>query len=153
LTGVVSLDFFADDCKISRLDFLGRSPARYGGINLRLCFFTTNVIVLVSKKLISPACCSLSWLTVTKKATNKHKGKEIEGKMQEPQPSTSGLNNKRGPIELSPSTSFNSMGCHLLHTQQTSSSSVNSTSLNSCESSDDNSIGPPLLFNPDVLIF
>jgi hypothetical protein len=60
--------------------------------------------------------------TVTKKATNKHKGKEIEGKMQEP----------------------------LLHTQQTSSSSVNSTSLNSCESSDDNSIGPPLLFNPDV---
>jgi hypothetical protein len=40
--------------------------------------------------------------------------------------------------------------CHLLHTQQTSSSSVNSTSLNSCESSDDNSIGPPLLFNPDV---
>jgi hypothetical protein len=26
-----------------------RSPARYGGINLRLCFFTTDVIVLVSK--------------------------------------------------------------------------------------------------------
>ena len=60
--GVVSLslDFLADDCKISRLDFFWRSPARYGDINLRLGFFTTNVIVLVSKKLISPACCSLS---------------------------------------------------------------------------------------------
>jgi hypothetical protein len=42
--------------------------------------------------------------------------------------------------KTTPSTSFNSIGCHLLHTQQTSSSSVNSTSLNSCESSDDNSI-------------
>jgi hypothetical protein len=39
--------------------------ARYGGINLRLCFFTTDVIVLVSKKLISPDCCSLSWLFST----------------------------------------------------------------------------------------
>jgi hypothetical protein len=79
---------------------------------LRSCFFTTDVIVLVSKKLISPDCCSLSWLfstssvcetqqTVIKKATNKYKGKEIEEKMQEPQPNTSGLNNKGGPIELS----------------------------------------------------
>ena len=30
--------------------------------------------------------------TDIKNATNKHKGKEIEGKMQDPQPSTSGLN-------------------------------------------------------------
>ena len=52
--GVVSLDFLADDCKISRLYFFGRSPARYGGIKLRFGFFTADVIVLVSKKLISP---------------------------------------------------------------------------------------------------
>jgi hypothetical protein len=41
--GLVSLDFLADDCKISRLDFFMRSPARYGGINLRLSFFTQPI--------------------------------------------------------------------------------------------------------------
>jgi hypothetical protein len=82
--------------KKSNLDIL-QSSAKKSKLKLTTPMSTKNP----KKKTQPKVTKQKTQQTVTKKATNKHKGKEIEGKMQEPQPSTSGLNNKGGPIELS----------------------------------------------------
>jgi hypothetical protein len=87
--------YLAGDLKNkSNLDVL-RSSAKKSKL-------TTPMSTKNSKKKTQPKVTKQkTQQTVIKKATNKRKGKEIEEKMQEPQPNTSGLNNKGGPIELS----------------------------------------------------
>ena len=80
--------------KISNLDILHSSAKKS---KLTTPMSTKNPKKKTQPKLPSRKHSKL----LSRKQTNKHKGKEIEEKMQEPQPSTSGLNNKGGPIELS----------------------------------------------------